>query len=178
MKSRVTVLAALSWLVAAVPVAAQKQGSVEIGAFARFTEYDNSLPIFNGLGVGGRVAVQALSRLGFEVNASSTSSENVKHTPIRVLAVYSVPADAKTDILVGFGYVRNKYTGAYKATDSGVSGSVGVRYRLGNMMALRLDGGEDFMWNPANSSYQSAFNGNWGISAGVSVLLNQGSRSQ
>jgi hypothetical protein len=178
MKSRVTVLAALSWLVAATPAAAQKPGSVEIGGFARFTDYDNSLPIFNGLGVGGRVAAQALPRLGVEVNYSSTSSEGVKHTPLRLMAVYSVPADPKTDILVGFGYVRNKYTGAYDATDSGLSGFVGVRYRVGNMLALRLDGGEDFVWNPANSSYQSAFNGNWGISAGLSVLLNQTSRSQ
>jgi hypothetical protein len=178
MTSRVTVLAVLSSLLAATPAAAQQLGSVEIGVFARFTDYDNSLPILHGLGVGGRVAVQALPRLGVEANLATTSSEGVKHSPLRVLLVYAVPADAKTDILVGGGYIHNTYSRAYRATDSGISGFVGLRYRFANMLALRVDGSSDFVWNPANASYRSAFNGNWGVSAGVSVLLNRGTRSR
>jgi hypothetical protein len=178
MTSRVTVLAALSWLVAATPAAAQKLGSVEVGGFARFTEYDNSLPIVSGIGIGGRVAVHALPRLALELDVSRTSSEGVTHTPFHIRAVYTVPADPKGDLLVGGGYVHNSYKDAYDASDSGISGFVGLRYRFGPMLALRLDASEDFVWNPANSSFRSAFNGNWGISVGLSVLLNQAARAQ
>src|SRR5256885_6228522 len=41
-------------LLAAPPLAAQGAGTVEIGAFARYTDFDNSLAMNNAVGIGGQ----------------------------------------------------------------------------------------------------------------------------
>jgi hypothetical protein len=165
-------------LSSAAVATAQRSGAVELGGFAQFTEFDNSLPIGNSLGIGGRVSVHALPRLALEADVSRSSADGVTYTPTHVWLVYEVPADAKTDVVVGGGYVHNKYGDGYRASDGGLSGFFGVRYRLRDMVALRVDGGADFIWNPANESFQHTFNGNWGVSAGLSVLLNWANRTK
>ena len=77
------------------------------------------------------------------------------------------------DVFAGIGFVRNTYTGTYKAKDSGAGGLVGVRGRFGKMVAIRLDGHADFIPSSANHSYLVSYNGNWGIGIGVSALLNR-----
>ncbi|HEV8305250.1 MAG TPA: outer membrane beta-barrel protein [Gemmatimonadales bacterium] len=178
MVSRVGVVTACTLLMASPVAIAQQRGAIEIGGFASFTEFDNSLPIGNALGFGGRAGVHALPRVALELDVARSSADGITYTPMHVWVVYDVPADAKADVVVGGGYVRNKYGDGYDATDNGVSGFFGVRYRLRDMFALRMDGSLDFMWNPANQNYNRSFNGNWGISAGLSVLLNWASRTK
>jgi len=158
---------------AALPARAQKRGSFEIGAFAAYLNADNSLPVGNALGFGGRVSVNALSFLAVEVDIASASKDGAKHRPLHVWLMYDVPPVSRAEVFAGIGFVRNSYTGTYEANDSGVAGQVGVRQRFGKMLAVRLDGHADFMPNAANKSYLISYNGNWGIGIGVSALLNR-----
>ena len=52
--------------VAAVPAAAQQQGTVEFGVFASNTSFGNSLGMNSGWGGGGRVGVFMFPRLSAE----------------------------------------------------------------------------------------------------------------
>lgn len=173
MTFRVLLLAAGAALTGVLPAHAQKQGSVELGAFGAYLNADNSLPLGNAIGVGGRIAVHALPVLSVEVDLAAASKNGAKYRPLHVWVVYNVPPTSRAEVFVGIGYVRNSYTGSYDADDNGVAGEVGVRHRVNNMVAIRLDGHADFMPNAANKSYLASYNGNWGISLGVSALLNR-----
>ena len=157
----------------AVPARAQKRGSFEIGLFAAYLNADNSLAIGNALGFGGRVGVNPLPFLAVEVDIAHASKNGAGYRPLHVWLVYDVPPTSRAEIFAGIGYVRNTYTGSYKAEDSGVAGQVGVRQRIGKMFAIRLDGHADFIPSSANKSYIASYNGNWGIGLGVSALLNR-----
>ena len=173
MKFRVSVLAAVCALLAATSAAAQKTGSVEIGAFAQFTNFDNSLPLGDALGIGGRVAVHALPVLSVEFDIARASHNGANNKPMHLWLVYNVPPVSRAEIVAGAGLVWNSYGGGYEADDSGIAGFVAVRHRLNDMLALRFQGQTDFVPNPANENQNNTFNGNWGIQLGVSVLLNR-----
>ena len=68
--------------------------------------------------------------------------------------------------------MHNKYSDGVSSTDNGVAGLVGVRYRIRDLLALRIDANEDFMPSPANKSPSASFNGNLGLQLGVSVIVN------
>jgi len=57
MACRITRLAMVASLVSAAPVVGQGTGAVELGAFARYTNFDNSLGMSSTVGAGGRVSV-------------------------------------------------------------------------------------------------------------------------
>ena len=71
----------------------------------------------------------------------------------------------------GAGLVRNKYSGAYSATDHGLAVLLGVRYRWNERIGARLDANEDFVTSPANETPQVTYNSNFAVHVGVSVLL-------
>jgi hypothetical protein len=169
---RIAVLVAVSALVA-VPVTAQKTGSVEVGGFFGYANYDNTLPLGNTIAFGGRVGAHVLPVLSVEVDYGHAKRNSADHNALHVFLVYNVPPVSHAEIIVGGGYVKNTYGGSYDADDSGIAGFVGVRHRFHDMFALRFDAFTDFIPNPANKSHQSTFNGNWGVQAGLSVLLNR-----
>jgi len=158
---------------AALPARAQKRGSFEIGGFAAYVNADNSLPVGNALGFGGRVGVNPFTFLAIEVDIAHASKNGAGYRPLHVWLVYDVPSTSRAEVFAGLGFVRNTYTGTYEAKDNGVSGQVGVRQRFGKVLAARLDGHVDFMPSSANKSYLVSYNGNWGIGIGVSALLNR-----
>jgi hypothetical protein len=173
MTFRVLLLVVGATCTAALPARAQKRGSFEIGGYAAYLNADNSLPIGNAVGFGGRVGVNALPYLSLEVDIAHASKDGATHRPLHVWLVYDVPPVSRAEIFAGIGYVKNTYTGSYKANDSGIAGQVGVRQRLGKMFAIRLDGHADFMPSSANKSYLVSYNGNWGVGIGISALLNR-----
>jgi hypothetical protein len=158
---------------AVLPARAQKRGSVEVGGFAAYLNADNSLPVGNTLGFGGRVGVNAFSFLALEVDIASASKSGSSYRPLHVWLVYDVPTTSRAEVFAGIGFVRNTYTGAYEAKDNGVAGQVGVRQKFGKILAIRFDGHVDFMPGAANKSYLVSYNGNWGFGVGVSALLNR-----
>jgi hypothetical protein len=173
MRFRVLLLVAGAAVSLALPLHAQKRGSFEVGAFAAYLNADNSLPVGNALGFGGRVGVNPLPFLAIEFDVATASKNGAKYQPLHGWLVYDIPPVSRAELFVGMGFVRNTYSGTYKATDSGVAGQVGVRTRFGKMLALRIDGHVDFMPNAANKSYVVSYNGNWGIGVGISALLNR-----
>jgi TonB-dependent SusC/RagA subfamily outer membrane receptor len=165
-------------LVHAVPAAAQRSGTVEVGAFGRYTAFDHSLALGNAAGVGGRLAVYVHPTFAVELDISRTSADgggsggSVTHSPLHAWLVYSPPLSPRAVLLMGGGYVRNRYAAGSRATDRGLAGFVGVRYRLTDRLALRIDANEDFVTAPANASPQVTYNANLGIRLGLSVFLN------
>ena len=127
-----------------LPAAAQKRGSFELGAFAAYLNADNSLAVGNSIGFGGRAGVNLFPYLALEVDYATASANGAKYTPLHVYAVYEVPPVSSNELFLGFGYVKNKYTGSYEAKDSGVGGLVGLRHRLNKAVAFRVDGRVDF----------------------------------
>lgn len=174
MKTRRAVLVTVAALLLGSPAAAQRPGSVEVGAYGGYANYDNSLPLGNPFGTfGGRIGVHVLPVLSLEADVARASNNDVTSSPLHVWLVYNVPPVSRAEIFVGAGYVRNSYSGVYEADDSGVAGLVGFRHRVTDMVAIRVDGRADFIPSPANDTHLSSFNGNWGINVGVSVLLNR-----
>src|SRR5437762_2859549 len=75
MTIRVTRFVVGAALTLAVPGAAQRAGSIEAGAFARYTRFDNSLGVGSAIGGGGRLAVFLQPDLALEVDLARTSSD-------------------------------------------------------------------------------------------------------
>src|SRR6266571_1082571 len=103
MSLRVSVVCAVSALLLVRPAAAQRTGTIEVGGFLRFTDFDNSLNISNTLGFGGRLGVFVVPRVSVEAEFFTTSTDsgpnlNVKHTPFHLFGVYNHPPDARADI--------------------------------------------------------------------------------
>ena len=178
MTIRVTRFVVGAALTLAVPGAAQRAGSIEAGAFARYTRFDNSLGVGSAIGAGGRLAVFLQPDLALEVDLARTSSDRpggaaLTHSPLhaRLTYVYQTSGSARADVLVGLGLVRNKYSGAYTATDHGLAVLLGLRYRWNGRFGLRLDANEDFVTSPANETPQVTYNSNFGLHMGLSVLL-------
>src|SRR5256885_7074614 len=74
MMTRAIRFVAAASLAAAPPLAAQGAGTVEIGAFARYTDFDNSLAMNNAVGVGGQVSVYLERVVAVELDVSRTSA--------------------------------------------------------------------------------------------------------
>jgi hypothetical protein len=173
MTFRVLLLVTWAAVAGVLPAAAQKRGSVELGAFAAYVNADNSLAVGNAIGFGGRAGVNLFPFFAVEVDYGSASANGAKYSPLHVYAVYEVPPVSRNELFFGIGYVKNTYTGSYEAKDNGVGGMAGLRHRLNKAVAVRLDGRVDFMPNAANKSYLVSYNGNWGIGLGLSALLNR-----
>jgi hypothetical protein len=176
MKVLVVVLGAVSALSLAWPAAAQRPGTIEVGGFVRYTDFDNSLGYANKVGFGARIGVFLLARVAIEANLSRTITDGstvqaIHHRPLHVMLEYNVAASPQADLVVGGGYVHNTYNSTADTTDSGVTGLVGLRYRFPRLFAARLDVNEDFMWSAANKSYRQSYNGNLGLQVGVSMLV-------
>jgi outer membrane protein with beta-barrel domain len=176
MNVRILSFAAGVIVLAVSPAAAQRTGTIEVGAMARFTDYDNSLVFSNTLGIGGRVGVFLPAGFSVEGDVSRTSNSlpggSVTYMPVHALLLYNYRI-GESSLFAGGGYVHNKYgySGGADTTDSGIAVSVGVRYHVRNMVALRLDLNEDFIPHPANEGPAQSFNGNLGMELGVSILI-------
>ncbi|MDX2119568.1 MAG: hypothetical protein SF070_00735, partial [Gemmatimonadota bacterium] len=48
------------------PLAAQSAGTIEVGAFGRFTKYDTDLNFDDRVGLGGRLGIFVLRNLALE----------------------------------------------------------------------------------------------------------------
>ena len=167
----VVVIAALALAPAAT---AQEGGRLEVGAFARSMNLDNSLGMTNSFGVGGSVSFYVRPSLAIELDVSRVSADyatgsSASYTPLRLRAVYSASAGSRIDALVGGGLVRNAYGDPFDASDTGLSTLLGLRYRLSERLSLRLGADADVMFHASSDSPFDFYTGNWGIHLGVSV---------
>src|SRR5205807_6237963 len=168
-------LAAVASL-AALPLVAQSVGTVEIGAFVRYTDFDNSLGFGNAIGVGGRGAVYVRPNLALEVDVSRSS----KDTPVLASLVGEFATGTRTELLLGGGYVRNSYGGALGQSDGGFSALLGVRYRMTERVWLRAGFDADAMFSTDHSRTNPIpfYNRNCGLQHGATLRLKGGGGTQ
>ena len=173
--------AAVASLAAALPVVGQGTGTVEIGAFARYTDFDRSLAMNSAVGVGAQATIHLERAVALELDVSRTSAGrpgggSVSYTPVHVRLVAAFPAGNRLDVLLGGGAVRNSYGGPLDASDGGVSALLGLRYRLSERMSLRGGLDADFMVHSGNpqASPFTFYSGNWGLQLGATLRLKGG----
>lgn len=170
-------LALVGTLAAAAPVAAQSGGTVELGVFGRYTKFAktlatdivNNLPAENGIGGGFRLGIFLVRNLALEADASLTkvdaavAGDKVRHIPIHAGLTYNIPLGGKSAFLLGARYVRNNYGNDADFQDNGFGGVAGFRFG-----PVRIEGTIDKMTDddPNHGTYH-----NWGINAGLSLLL-------
>ncbi len=177
MTIRASGLAAALAVVMAGGLAAQRVGTIEIGAFARVTEFDRSLGLDQAMAVGGRATVFLRPGLAFEVDVSHTAADHstgggsVSYTPVHARLVGVLPVGARSEVLVGGGYVRNSYGGPLGASDGGVSGVLGLSRRLTDRIAVRAGFDADVMFHTAAGGPFNFYTGNWGLQLGASARL-------
>ncbi len=150
MRARAGLFAGVLVLAGAMPVQAQQAGTVEIGAFGRYTKFESKLNFDNRFGVGGRLGVFVIQHLAVEGDVTYTRTKSqggleLRHTPIHARLIYNIPVNEKAAVLLGAGYVRNLFRASYRETEGGFGGLLGVRFGLGSLLALRLDATGDYI---------------------------------
>lgn len=158
--------------------AAQRPGTIEIGAFPQFTRYDPSLQLNDAIGVGGTLGVYVARGFALEgsVAYSSPSSKvggGVHELPIRARLMYSVPVDPRTALLFGAGYVHNavRVGSGTSVWEDGVTGLFGVRVDLASHVAARVGVVGDYFPSPLNEGPGIQDNWNFALQAGVDLLI-------
>lgn len=168
----ITALAALT----AVPAPGQRPGTVELGAFGRYTKFDRSLGWDNAFGGGGRLGVFIAPGLALEATAAYISingplNSKIHLVPINARLQYAVPLADQVALLIGAGYVRNNYTNTTGSWEDGATGLLGLRFGLADRLALRLEAVEDFFPSPFNQSPSVSNNWHATVQAGLGLLL-------
>lgn len=188
MIARLVGLCGAAVLFLAAPLAAQKAGTIELGIFGRYTNFDEALRMNDGGGGGGRIGIFVARNLEIEGDVSYTSQDRERNAggqisavPIHARLLYNVPAGDHGAVILGAGYVRNKYgksIGVVDDSDNGFGGLVGLRTALGGTVSLRFDVTVDYMSTPVTEQIFPDDHDNWnyGVQAGLSLLTGQGPR--
>ncbi|MHB1327579.1 MAG: OmpA family protein [Gemmatimonadales bacterium] len=162
----------------AVPTLAQEKGTVEIGAFGRFTKYDGSFSTSNksenSFGGGGRLGYFFSPKFSLELDGSfnATDLENyfvgqvsspIRYWPFHLRGLFHAPLGEKVSFLIGpsvgvnyYGDSPNATVRTISGTDMSVGGLAGFRFKVNNWLSLRLDGTADYMPSPANAKDEIA----------------------
>jgi hypothetical protein len=173
MTSRVMRLLAVASLALALPGAAQRAGTVEVGAFARYTNFDNGLGMGNPIAMGGRAAVYLGRAFAVELDVARATGSSITHTPVHFRVVQNASVGARMEAVIGVGYVRNWYGAPYDVTDGGLSALVGLRYQVTPRLWVRFGTDLDMMLHTSNDSPFAFYNGNWGLHLGAGARLNK-----
>ncbi len=168
-------------------------GTLEIGPFVQWTHFDDKAPgnPDQHIGFGGRVGV-FLSDVHWELEgdgqntkavqktATGTAFRNatadVSYTTFALRMLYNIPIASAAEFILGAGAVRSNYASASTISsvdrpfqyNYGISGDVGVRFRVANRVALRVDGLADYMKDTKNLNLIAR--------GGLSLLLGGGRR--
>lgn len=142
-------------LAAAVPATAQQRGTVEFGAFASNTSFDNNLGMNNNWGAGGRIGVFVFPRLSLEFEGGGSNvgrTLGLQNVNVGVLSARAtaVPLNlGRLSILLGGGV---DHTDTYFMESYGVHGLLGAKLALTHALGLRVDGIQSYMVNGGNTN--------------------------
>lgn len=131
---------------------AQRAGAVELGAFGRYSIFDDTLGLDDAFGGGARLGVFLARNLALDAQASYSdvtiagTSTRVWNVPGYLRLVYNVPLAARAALLLGAGGFYSAWENA--EDDIGANGLVGFRIGLSPVVALRLDGLADYVPSP------------------------------
>ncbi len=178
MKWKALPLAAALATLLAPAAAAQRAGSLEIGAFGTWHKFDKSVQFKNHIGAGGLVGLFVARNVSIEADASYTKTQfsvnprsDVTYVPIRGRVVAHVPLGSMSSVNLGAGYVRARYGKALSVDDNGATGLIGFRLGSSNI-AARVDGIIDYIPSPYNEldGFVSR-NIHYSVRAGLSFLI-------
>jgi outer membrane protein OmpA-like peptidoglycan-associated protein len=184
MRFKTALLPGLLLLGSATASVAQKPGTVELGAFGRYTWFDNALSFDDRVGVGGRLGIFVLNNLAVEVDGSYTPTYSqggdfVRAIPLHGRLVYNAPIGNYVAFLIGGGYTHQLFRENYRETESGAGGLLGFRLGTGGGITIRLDATGDYIFRPETRSVpgqlpgvtRAKSNWHWGGQAGLSLML-------
>lgn len=185
---RSALLFALATSSAALPLNAQRPGTIELGIFAQRTAFDRLTTLAFGTspGVAGLVGVYVIPNLAIEAGTAYTWTEtsalpaqDASWRPSRARAVYGIPVTENFYPIVGVGVVRNSYGGVVDGSDTGLTGLVGFKTYVRDGLAFRSDVNLDVVGSPFNegasvSGSTVSRHVNWSLAAGLSLDLGSG----
>ena len=161
-------------LVAAVPVQAQRRGTVELGAFGGATSYDNSLSINSGSGAGLRIGAFLDPRWALEFDGSGMGagrpigfSKDVHVTSLSARLAFTPLVMGRLSWVLAAGAVNTDYG---TQSSYGMSGLLGAKFGFGDRVALRVDAITDYMPRRKDT--------NTGFRAGLSFFRQPATRMQ
>lgn len=176
---------ALAAIAIATPAAAQRPGTVDIGAFGRYARFSDTLGFSNNkFGFGGGIGLFVAQNLALEadgswVNTTTRSATPValRYLPVHARLAYHAPVSEHAALILGLGYARNFYGKIVTLSggqhhDDGVGALFGIRADLSDHVGIRVDGALDYL---LNSTLSTAKFWNFGVHAGLSLRLNNGS---
>ena len=160
---------------AAAPAMAQNKGTVEIGAFVKFTDYDNSFGTArknaNSWGGGGRLGYFLGSKWALELDGSANATDVIEffngfgstaltYYPFHLRLIFNQRLGENSPFtwLLGAGPGYNRYGKSvagepgFKGDDWGLGALTGFRAMLTNWLAFRIDGTLDYIPSPNNGS--------------------------
>ncbi|HEX6631730.1 MAG TPA: peptidoglycan-associated lipoprotein Pal [Gemmatimonadaceae bacterium] len=174
-------------LLIAGPALAQqpRRGTVEIGLFGQYTEFDDRFRLDNAIGIGGRLGVFLTPRWALEGDAgwAKTSDDgqpfvlgasprggDYNFTPLYFRVAYNIPVGSRSGVILGAHVVRLDYENTYEV---GYGGLLGLRAGITPSLALRLDAIGD--WNQTDTPTPDDPDGGSDITltgrAGLSLML-------
>lgn len=163
-------------LAIASPAHAQRPGLVELGAFGLFTRFDRTLHADNAFGIGAAAAVFVLPDIALEATAGTvsparTGSSFLRILPLHLRALYARPMTDRIALLLGAGGAYNRYRRGVTGWELGLSGLLGVRADISDLVSGRLDLVEDYFPSPLNEGSLVRWNANFTLQAGVRIRL-------
>lgn len=186
MKLRALVLPCLLSAGLLVPAAhAQRQGTFEVGLYARKNWFGDSYALENRAGAGARLGFYLLRHLELEANGVytpthlETTNGDVRVTRLNGSLHYDIPLSDHAAFILGGGYTYHKYqlrAGGVNndmGHETGPSGLVGFRFGLGSIVSIRIDGTFDYMSSPDSllTFPQVQKDYHYGLQAGLAFLF-------
>lgn len=186
MKLRALVLPCLLSAGLLVPAAhAQRQGTFEVGLYARKNWFGHSYALENRAGAGARLGFYLLRHLELEANGVytpthlTTTNGDVRVTRLNGSLHYDIPLSDHAAFILGGGYTYNKYqlrAGGVNndmGHETGPSGLVGFRFGLGSIVSIRIDGTFDYFSSPDSllTFPQVQKDYHYGLQAGLAFLF-------
>ncbi len=162
------------------PLAAQRAGQFEAGAFGAYTRYDPAFGLANKLGGGTRLGYYFADALGLEADVLFQSQYTVSPlgTPITVqplvasasvVANVARPGRVTLYLLGGYSLLDFGTRAPYRFTDNALHGGAGMRLFVTERVAFRLEGRA--VYTPSTrSSFGSRTAAHYVATAGLSVL--------
>ena len=147
-------------LVWAVPAVAQERGTMEFGAFASVGSFDNSLSLKSGFGGGGRIGMFVDPRWSTEFEMGemrATRPNGFKDVNVGILSarLTAVALQGRSvSFLLGAGAGIGTETNFMHTY--GLNAMAGLKFRLSDNAALRIDVQNDWLANYSWKSYQRA----------------------
>src|SRR5574341_204005 len=141
----------------ALPAEAQRRSTIELGALARYSLYDDSVGLDDAVGPGGRLGWFFADNWAIEGDAglipakTTVGAVDVNNTFVHVHLVRALGLGQRMALLLGGGWAYNSFSNGSSVSENGVGGLAGLRLRLGKRLALRADATADYMLDPAVS---------------------------